>query len=202
MYDADEHQTIDLSKHDYIGSAEFVVGDLVTANGQKLIMAITDRNGKRIKKVKGLQPIVIVRAQEIDDNYDEIELQFSSNGLPKMDTFGKIDQFIQIYRSTNDGQWASVYKSEHITNTYTPNWKRFKIETRRLCYDDMNREILIKCWDWNRDARPDYACEIKTTLAQLIDAKRIEWKQFDYKRNKYKNKNCGNLLIKRAIITI
>eukprot|EP01083_Nonionella_stella_P083739 231607_1 len=164
-------------------------------------MAITDRNGKRIKKVKGLQPIVIVRAQEIDDNYDEIELQFSSNGLPKMDTFGKIDPFIQIYRSTNDGQWASVYKSEHITNTYTPNWKRFKIETRRLCHGDMNREILIKCWDWNRDARPDYACEIKTTLAQLIDAKRIEWKQFDYKRNKYKNKNCGNLLIKRANIT-
>ncbi len=73
-------------------------------------MAITDRKGKRIKKVKGLQPIVIVPVQEIDDNYDEIELKFSSRGLPKMDTFGKIDPFFQIYRATNDGQWATYCK--------------------------------------------------------------------------------------------
>eukprot|EP01084_Bolivina_argentea_P026186 48639_1 len=190
MYDADEHQTIDLSKHDYIGSAEFVVGDLVTANGQKLIMAITDRNGKRIKKVKGLQPIVIVRAQEIDDNYDEIELQFSSNGLPKMDTFGKIDPFIQIYRSTNDGQWASVYKSEYIKSSYSPNWKQFTIQTRRLCDGDVEKPILIKIYDWNKDALPVFTCELLTTLAQLLEAKSI---QFDCK-------DCGQLLIRHAKI--
>ncbi len=65
----------------------------------------------------------------------------------------------------------------------------------------MNRLILIKCWDWNRDARPDHACEIKTSLAQLIDAKTIEWKPWDYKRKKYKTKNCGDLLINFSNIT-
>eukprot|EP01083_Nonionella_stella_P084779 234765_1 len=200
MYDADEHQTVDLSKHDYIGTAEFVVGDLVTTNGQKIVMEIRDRTGKKLKKVKGSQPLVIVRAQEIDDNCDEIEFLFSAVDLPKMDVFGKIDGFFQIYRQTNDGQWASVYTSEHVANSYTPNWKKFTIESRRLCHGDMNRPILIKCFDWNRDALPDYACDIKTTLAQLIDCKRIRWQQWDAKKRRYKNKKCGELLIKHANI--
>lgn len=200
IYDADEQQTTQLSKHDYIGCAEFIVGDLVTAPGQKLVMAIEDRAGKKLKKVKGMQPLVIVRAQEIDDNYDEVEFEFAASGLPKMDTFGKIDPFFQLYRYTDDGQWASVYKSEHIAANYNPRWKPFKIETRRLCHGDMNRPIMIKCWDWNRDARPDYACEIKTTLAQLIDVKQEKWQQWDYKKQRYKAKNCGELLIKRVNI--
>eukprot|EP01083_Nonionella_stella_P203180 741593_1 len=138
-----------------------------------------------------MYPSVIVRAQEVDENYDEIEFELSSIGLPKMDTFGSIDPFIQIYRLTNDNSYASVYKSEHYRNTYKPNYKRFKIESRRLCHGDMNREILIKCWDWNRDARPDYACEIKTNLSQLIDLKQIKWKQYDNKKKKYTTRNCG-----------
>lgn len=121
-------------------------------------MAIEDKSGRKLKKVKGLQPLIIIRAQEIDDNYDEVEFVFSARGLPKMDMFGSIDPFFQIYRKTDDGQYASVYKSEHLTSTYTPRWKRFQIETRRLCHGDMHRPILIRCWDWNRDAKPDYAC--------------------------------------------
>ena len=200
IYDADEHQTTNLSKHDYIGSAEFIVGDLVTANGQKLVMAIEDKHGRKLKKVKNMQPLVIVRAQEVDDNYDEIEFKMGSRNLPKMDTFGKIDPFIQIYRQTQDNQWASVYKSEHIHSNYNPNWKTFRIETRKLCHGDMNRPILIRCYDWNRDAKPDYACEINTTLAQLIDAKELEWKQWDFKKKRYKNKRCGQLLIDKSNI--
>ena len=166
IYDADEQQTTDLSRHDYIGGAEFIVGDLVTANAQKLVMAIKDKRGRKLKKVKGLQPTVTVRAQEIDDNLDEVQLRFSARALPKMDTFGKIDPFFQMYRKTDDGQWASVYKSEHFASTYTPSWKAFKVETRRLCQGDMHRPILIRCWDWNRDAKPDYACLVDRIFQQ------------------------------------
>ena len=132
-------------------------------------MAIEDKYGRKLKKNKGLQPMVIVRADEIDNNYDEIEFRFSSRGLPKMDAFGKIDAFFQIYRQTDDGQWASVYKSEHIASNYNPNWKQFKVETRRLCKGDMNKPILIRCWDWNRDAKPDYAClVIRSVCVSLL----------------------------------
>ncbi len=30
-------------------------------------------------------PIAIIRSQEIDENYDEVEFEFSATGLPKMD---------------------------------------------------------------------------------------------------------------------
>jgi len=143
---------------------------------------------------------VIVRAQEIDDDFDEVQFRFSAARLPKMDTFGKIDPFFQIYRKTDDGKWASVYKSEHLKSTYAPNWKSFTVETRRLCQGDMERPILIRCWDWNRDAKPDYACEVRTTLAQLLNAPSLEWKQYDAKRRRFKNKQCGHLLIHKANI--
>ena len=37
-------------------------------------------------------------------------------------------------------------------------------------------------------------------MAQLIDTKRIEWKQWDSKKRKYKKKKCGSLLIKNINI--
>jgi len=203
IYDADEQQTTDLTKHDFIGTAEFVVGDLVTAPGQKLVMAILDRSGRKIAKVKGQQPVLIVRAQEIDENCDEVEFEFAARGLPKCDTFGKIDGFFQIYRcrsSAAENEWASLYKSEHVPSNFNPDWKPFKVESRRLCQGDMHRPILIRVWDWNRDARPDYACEVKTTLAQLIDGKQLKLKAWDHKRGAYKNKNCGELIIRKCNI--
>ena len=42
--------------------------------------------------------------------------------------------------------------------------------------------------------------EIKTSLGELIDAKSIEWKRYDAKKQKYKSKKCGHLLIKYANI--
>eukprot|EP01084_Bolivina_argentea_P064280 117261_1 len=196
IWDANEKQTKNLSKHDYIGYVDFVIGDLVTSNGQKLAIVIRNKNGIKLKKVNGALPIAIIRSQEVDENYDEVEFEFSAKGLPKMDWFGKIDPFFQIYRQTTNNEWASVYKSEHYKKTYKPNWKRFQVETRRLCHGDMFRPILIKCWDWNRDARPDYACEIKTSLSELVDKKSLNWQQYDFKKKKYKSKNCGQLFIR------
>eukprot|EP01084_Bolivina_argentea_P107609 192396_1 len=102
-------------------------------------MGIKNKYNKKLKKVNKMYPNVIVFAQEVDENYDEIEFELSSIGLPKMDTFGSIDPFIQIYRLTNDNSYASVYKPEHYRNTYKPNYKRFKIESRRLCHGEKKR---------------------------------------------------------------
>ena len=42
--------------------------------------------------------------------------------------------------------------------------------------------------------------EIKTTLAELIDTREIAWKQWDFKKRRYKAKNCGELLIHHSNI--
>eukprot|EP01084_Bolivina_argentea_P064279 117259_1 len=129
--DDQEIKTEELSKHDFVGAVEFIVGDLVVANGQKLVMAIEDKNGNKLSKNNGLQPLVIIRSHEVTNNYDEIQLILSANSLPKMKCFAGINPFFQIYRKTNDNQWASVYKSEYIKSSYSPNWKQFTIQTRR-----------------------------------------------------------------------
>ena len=37
-------------RHHFVGAAEFIVGDLVTANGQKLVIVIEDKNGDKLAK--------------------------------------------------------------------------------------------------------------------------------------------------------
>eukprot|EP01083_Nonionella_stella_P118158 352685_1 len=188
----------------FVGTVEFIMGDLVTAHGQKLVMAIGDKNGDRLSQTRqGLQPLVIVRALEIDNNIDEVELVFAASGLPKMDYFFKsIDPFFQIYRINDDDSWASVYKSEHKTQTYSPRWNKVSISTRRLCHGDMDKPILIKCWNWNRDALPNYACQVTTNLRELLNARyydrSLPWRCFDAHKHKYTSKSCGRLHIREA----
>ena len=105
IYDADTKDTTYLNKHDYIGYCEFIIGDLVTSNGQKLVIPIKGKNNKPLPKVKKLQPLIIIRSSEIDDNHDELELTLNGYKLPKMDWFGKIDAFFQVYRKATDGGW-------------------------------------------------------------------------------------------------
>ena len=115
-----------LSRHDFIGSAELIVGDLVTAEGQKLVMAIQDRNGEPLPKSKGSQPMVIVRAQEIGDNLDEIELELSSKGLPRNKScFGSIGL-------------VSLVPRIHMAETQTPKWQIIII--RRSLLPDLQKD--------------------------------------------------------------
>ena len=54
--------SLDTHRHDYIGYVDFVVGDLVTSNGQKLAIAIKNKRGQKLKKVNGMAPIAIIRS--------------------------------------------------------------------------------------------------------------------------------------------
>jgi len=47
IYDKDNDNLDDLTKHDYIGFCEFVIGDLVSSDNQKLVMKIKDAKKKK-----------------------------------------------------------------------------------------------------------------------------------------------------------
>ena len=186
-----------------IGSVEFIVGDLVTAEGQKLVMAIEDKKGALLPKNKGAQPLTIVRAQEVGDNLDEVELELGSRDLPKMGWCRGTNPFLQVYRRTDrstnpffqDRSWASVYQSEHMLNARCPRWPIFSVQTRRLCQGDMERPVLIRLWDWNRDAHAVLIAQIETTLAEMLDATSMRWRNVARP-----DQDCGELLIFRAEI--
>lgn len=120
-------------------------------------MAIEDKNGNKLAKNKSGQPLVIVRSQQVTNDLDEIEFQFGAKDLPKLKFCGGINPFFQIYRNDNN-EWVSVYTSKAMKSTRSPHWESFKVQKRRLCDGDVEKPILIKIWDWNRDALPVFAC--------------------------------------------
>ena len=83
VYDADSPNLDKLSQHDYIGNCEFVLGDLVTANGSKLAMKLKNKKGRELKVNKAAS-ICVVRSEEIKVSNDEFVIQFKATQLPKM----------------------------------------------------------------------------------------------------------------------
>ena len=165
-------------------------------------MAINGADGEPLALNKGQKPTVIVRAQEIGDNRDEVTFQLRSQGLPRLSWCGRLCPFFQIYRWTDDGHWVSVYQSEPVIASYAPKWSPFALPTRRLCNGEMERPVLFKLWDWNRDAHAVLVAEIKTTLAQLLESRSIPWSRSNAVNSSTNSKvtACGHLLIEEAEI--
>ncbi|ETO09973.1 hypothetical protein RFI_27403 [Reticulomyxa filosa] len=82
VWDSDNSNMYDMSKHDFIGWAEFVLGDLVTAKGQKLAMKLKNKQGKPLI-VKEMPASITVRCEEVKSNNDELVLAVGAKDLPK-----------------------------------------------------------------------------------------------------------------------
>eukprot|EP01083_Nonionella_stella_P170189 578660_1 len=90
--------------------------------------------------------------EEQSKNLDNIELHLGASGLKKMDFFGSADPYLVIYRSTEDGSWVPVHKTEILKNTLTAKWKPFTISSQKLCNGDPARPLLLKVFDWDRNS--------------------------------------------------
>jgi len=187
IYDADSPNLNQLSKHDYIGNCEFVLGDLVTSNGCKLAMKLKDKKGKQLL-VNKAPSICIVRSEEIKKNNDEFVIQFRASGLPKMSWMSKSNPYLQLYRQAADGGWMSVMRTRTIKKTTDPTWGRIKIPIQRLCNGDYSRPILIKCFHDKDSAAPEEIGQCQTSLQELLD---VQSKPLMHPK---KGKKCGNIL--------
>lgn len=198
FYDADSNDQANLSAHDYIGRFEFIVGDLVTANGQKLSGQLRNKS-QRVADDKKRPTICSVRCEEVNESKNEIVLQLSATGLPKMDWFfGKVDGYLIFYRSTEDGGWASVAQTNVVKKDYNPTWDTFKISVQRLCNGDTMRPILIKAFDWSPNSEPDYIGEVETTVQDLESMVDLDLRE--NKNGKKGKKSRGTIHVKKCEI--
>lgn len=108
-----------------------------------------------------------------------------------MDTFGRADPFLVIYRATEDGRWVAVAKTEYLKRTYNPDWKPMLLKVQQLCNGDYHRPLLFRCFDWNRDAAPDFMGECEASLDQIM---RGELRELTFRR-KGTRKTYGTLFI-------
>lgn len=180
VYDTDSKDK-DLSTHDFLGTITIPLGQLVANKRNKL--QLTDRDGNLKSSY------LVITAEELGTDRDEVILEMSGFKLDKKDFFGKSDPFLEIFKLTDTGNYTLVYKTDVIKDTLTPRWKKFTIPVRTFCNGDYERDLKIICFDWNSSGDHSLIGEFHTTLKGLsspnatfkcINGKKKEKKK-DYK---------------------
>ena len=75
---------------------------------------------------------------------------FAGKKLDRKDLFGSSDPFLQFSRSSENGNFVVVHRTEHIKNTLNPVWAKFTLPIRALCNGDLDRSLKVG-WLGNRD---------------------------------------------------
>ncbi|XP_033626686.1 copine-8-like isoform X1 [Asterias rubens] len=158
LYDVD-CKSHDLKKHDFLGSAECTMGEIMGSSGCKL--------KKPLKGPKKDSGTIIIKGEEMSACKDLLMIELKGDNLDKKDFFGKSDPFLVFYRCNEDGSFTICHKTEVIKNTLNPRWKPFNIMVRALCNADYDRTIKVECYDWNRDGGHDLIGEFQTQTREL-----------------------------------
>lgn len=200
VYDEDMGNVSKLSEHDFIGGAEFTLGQLLGAPGQSGTFLLT--RGKSSKH----QGSLLVKAEQAQGSSEVVRMNFSASGLANMDGFfSKSDPFLVINRLREDGTtWTQVFRSETIDNNLNPTWRPFELPMQQLCNGDRKRTLLLQVWDEDSNGKADLIGNVTTTLEELI-AKRgsnltLENDALRVKKGK-KYTNAGLLMPKEITIT-
>ncbi|EFX80682.1 hypothetical protein DAPPUDRAFT_318381 [Daphnia pulex] len=160
VYDVDSASS-DLSKHDFLGWVEITLGTLVS---QHIIRKKIEFHNPNLER-----GTLIVSAEELSSNKEEVEFQLVAHGLDKKDFFGKSDPFVTISKSTENGEYVVVHKSEVIKTTLNPVWKTAVIPVRNLNNGDYERTLKLQCWDWNRNGSHSFIGEAFFSLQKLLN---------------------------------
>ncbi|KAG7401787.1 hypothetical protein PHYBOEH_010250 [Phytophthora boehmeriae] len=165
VYDQDSSAPNRLQEQDFIGAAEFTLGQIMGSPGQSGSFLLT--RGKHKAKHQGS---LLVKAEEVKASNEAARLRFSASGLANMDgMFSKSDPFLVISRLREDGNsWTQVHRSETIDNNLNPNWRRFEISLQQLCNGDYRRSISLQVFDEDRGGRAELIGQVNTTLEELL----------------------------------
>ncbi|CAB4064868.1 Copine-8 [Lepeophtheirus salmonis] len=97
---------------------------------------------------------LVLRSEELVSCKDEVLLNLIGEKLDKKDFFGSSDPFLEFHRSSEDGTFDIVHRTE--------------IRKRLLCNADEDRNILVKCFDHNKNGKHSLIGQFNTTLRQLL----------------------------------
>ena len=156
VYDSDSNSSR-LESHDFLGSADCSLGEIVAAQSQGFSRKLTD----------GGNAVIHVMAEELTQSKEVLFLKFSASKLDKKDFFGKSDPFIEILRSTESNKYILVHRTEFIKNTLDPDWRPFEISARSLSNGDDERDLRFDVYDWNKSGSHEIIGSFHTTVRNL-----------------------------------
>ncbi|CAN8032545.1 unnamed protein product [Ixodes persulcatus] len=157
VYDADS-KSQRLEDHDFLGSMDCTLGEIVSVQGSRFIRPLTGSGGPRIRSGS----IVVASCfQEV------VTMQWSAKKLDKKDFRGKSDPFLVFLKSNEDGSFTTVHKTEVVKNNLSPTWRPCVIKSTSLCSGDPDRPLKVQCYDWDSDGSHDLIGEFSCTLRTL-----------------------------------
>jgi hypothetical protein len=152
---------------DFVGEVSCTMSDIVALRGamsRKLV------NPKYTQNLGTLH----VRAHEVKDLKMVARFTLSGSHLDKKDLFGKSDPYLTFSRMNTDQTWSVIHRTEVIKNTLDPIWKPFELPLARLNDGDMDRPILIQCYDWDKSSAHDFIGECRVTARQMTPGARFD----------------------------
>merc|ERR1712232_1415565 len=117
-------------------------------------------------------------AQEYKETEQTIKLHLRALDVKNIEAnvlgLGRTDPFLEIYKKQyheSTVRWQLIYRTEQVKNHLNPMWKEFQLSTGEFCDDDMDKEIKIELWDWEKSRIHRLVGALETTTNHLLEAK-------------------------------
>jgi len=203
VYDSDSNSS-NLEDHDFIGSMECSLGEVITQQGRGLTRQLIGAG----KSARNKKQTITVTSEELISNKEHLNLKISASKLDAKDWWGlgSSDPFLTISKSGEYGQWTVVHRTEVLKRNLNPSWKPFNLSITSLCNADHHRALKFRVDDWNMNGSHSHIGEFTTTVAELVEGgmgqkfELINEKKQKKKGSKYKN--SGLLQIHNCVLEL
>ena len=175
--------------NDQLGSVEFDIAHVVSARGHTKAFDLKPRGKLHVTAV-----------ETAVNTADTIQLDVFGRSMKKMDTFGKSDPYLKIFRLLPDGTRKQLHQTECVKNTLEPNWAKLPpIPTVSIMGKNQEEQtIVVECWDkdmFSDESMGSFQC----SMFELLQYK-SEKKPFLLRKTEKPGKLYGEIYIKEAHI--
>ncbi|XP_040579035.2 LOW QUALITY PROTEIN: copine-8 [Lepeophtheirus salmonis] len=171
VYDEDKKGSSNLGNHDFLGSCQCYLSEVVTGGSFGSVFS---------------KPLRITQLKE------ELTFILSAHDLDKKDFFGKGDPFVIISKSSVEAkEFFPIHQTEVIKNDKNPQWKQFTLSSKLICSGD-HKDLSNLLYDWDDDDSKDFIGSTTLTLEEILEKVPFKYdlinpKKKEKKGSKYKN---------------
>ncbi|XP_024519933.1 protein BONZAI 1 isoform X2 [Selaginella moellendorffii] len=161
-------QELPLEEQDFLGEMTCLLAEVVAAPGQSFSRLLQDKvdGGTDKTGVKSMGTLTI-KAEEMQHSKSIVELVLRCSDLNNKDFFSKSDPFLRLSRLREDGSSVPVYKSEVKKNNLHPTWKLVRTTLQQLNNGNMDRPLVVECFNYNGNGRHDLIGSTQVSLNEL-----------------------------------
>ncbi|XP_045196054.2 copine-3-like isoform X2 [Mercenaria mercenaria] len=181
VYDID-NRTTDLKHHDYVGSVEMTLTDLLDPTKN----VCTSCKTLRVPGDPRARGIISITSEVVRESRDKVSLHVGGQKLGKTGKIlsSKPNVYLEISRSIDNIAFHPVHRTETLYKTQNPRWRPFEVGLQRLCNGDWDRQLEFSVWRHSGTGDYKMLGRKVTTLRELKILKTIDcqYSLMDYTR--------------------